>query len=94
MVARFGFEKLAGNLFSLDEATNSTISLKILGGCTEIMVWCGHPDNPTLGPVMQKMPGQRSSDFEAALDIACGRLLAILVTSRAASRLRTTTGSS
>ncbi len=94
VVASFGFEKLAGNLSALEKITNATISLDILGGCTKISVWCGHPEDPALGPVTQKVPSQRSSDFEAALEIACGRLLASLVISRATSRQRTMTKAS
>ena len=93
VVSRFGFEKLAGNLAALEKVTNATISLKILAGCTKMMVWCGHPEDPALGPVTQKIPGQRSRDFEAALEIACGRLLAALVTGRTSSRQRTTKAS-
>ncbi len=102
VVASFGFEKLTGNLSALEKITNATISLDILGGCSMISVWCGHPDKITLvpvlssveGPVTQKVPSQRSSDFEAALEIACGRLLVSLVISRATSRQRTTINAS
>jgi len=94
VVASFGFDKLTGNLSALEKVANATISLDILDGCSKISVWCGHPEDPALGPVTQKVPGQRSSDFEAALDIACGRLLASLVISRATSRQRTTTKAS
>ena len=104
VVARFGFEKLAGNLAALAQATNAPINLRIMDGCTKIMVRYDYPEDPKLepvlipkgveGPVTQSIPGQRSSDFETALEIACGRLLATLVTCRAASRQRTMTKSS
>ena len=107
VVASFGFEKLAGNLSALEKVTNATICLGILDGCSKISIWCGHPDKITLGPVLipnprrgvegpvtQKVPSQRSSDFEAALEIACSRLLASLVISRDPSRQRTTTKAS
>ena len=93
VVARFGFEKLAGNLVALEQTTNAPINLIFLDGCTKMRVWCGYSEHPTLGPVTQKIPGQRSRDFEAALEIACGRLLAALVTNRSTSRQRTTIGS-
>ena len=93
VVARFGFEKLTGNLVALEQTTNAPINLKILDGCTKMRVWCGYSEHPTLGPVTQKIPGQRSRDFEAALEIACGRLLAALVTGRTSSRQRTTKAS-
>jgi len=104
VVARFGFGKLVGNLAALAQAINAPINLRIMDGCTKIMVWYDHPEDPALesllipkgveGAVMQSIPGQRSSDFETALEIACGRLLATLVTCRAASRQRTMTKSS
>ena len=104
VVSRFGFEKLAGNLAALEKVTNATISLKILAGCTKMTVWCGHPEYPALGPVLipkgvegpvtQKIPGQRSRDFEAALEIACGRLLVSLVINRTTTLQRTTTKAS
>jgi len=89
VVADFGFEKLTGNLAALEKATKGTISLDILEGCLTISVWCGNPEEITLGPVAQKMPSQESNDFVAALEIACGRLLASLVTDRVSSRQRT-----
>lgn len=90
MVADFGFEKLTGNLAALEKAAKGTISLDVLEGCSMISVWCGNPEKITLGPVAQEISGQASSDFVAALEIACGRLLACMVTSRASSRQRTT----
>ena len=94
VVASFGFEKLTGNLAALEKVTNATISLDILDGCSKISVWCGHLDKITLGPVTQRIPSQSSSDFEAALDIACGRLLASLVINRTTTLQRTTTKAS
>lgn len=89
VVADFGFEKLTGNLAALEKATKGMVSLDILEGCLMISVWCDDPEKITLGPVTQKLPGQKSSDLVAALEIACGRLLALLVTNRASSRQRT-----
>jgi len=89
VVADFGFEKLTGNLAALEKAAKGTISLEILEGCLVISVWCGNLEEITLGPVTQKLPGQESIDLVAALEIACGRLLASLVTSRVSSRQRT-----
>ncbi len=89
VVADFGFKKLIGNLHSLEKATKGTISLDILEGCLMISVWCEDPEKITLGPVTQKIPGQGSSDLVAALEIACGRLLASLVTDRVSSKQRT-----
>jgi len=112
VVARFGFEKLVGNLAALAQATNAPINLRIMDGCTKIMVWYDYPEDPELEPVLipkgvegpvlshvegavtLSIPGQQSSDIETAMEIACGRLLAALVTSRATSRQRTTTKSS
>jgi len=102
VVADFGFEKLTGNLAALEKATKATISLEILECCSIISVWCGNPEKITLGPVLsfvegpvtQKLPGQESIDLVAALEIACGRLLASLVTSRASSRQRMATEAS
>ena len=93
VVARFGFEKLAGNLTALEKVTNATISLDILGGCSKISVWCGRQNKIALGPITQKLPSQHSGDIETALEIACGRLLAALVTGRTSSRQRTTKAS-
>lgn len=94
VVADFGFEKLAGNLAALEKATQATIHLDILDGCSKISVWCGHAEKILLGPVLsaiegpvtQKIPVPESSGVAMALEIACGRLLASLVTSRAKQR--------
>jgi len=88
VVVDFGFEKLTGNLAALEKAAKGTISLDILEGCLMISVWCDDPEKITLGPVTQKMSGKDSSNFVAALEIACGRLLASLV-NRVSSKQRT-----
>ncbi|MBT3391341.1 MAG: hypothetical protein HN413_13140 [Chloroflexi bacterium] len=86
VVVDFGFEKLTGNLAALEKATQATIHLDILDGGSLMSVWCGPPEQILLGPVTQKISAPEMDGFATALEIACGRLLASLVTSRAQRR--------
>ncbi|MBL7163237.1 MAG: hypothetical protein ISS57_11570 [Anaerolineales bacterium] len=79
VVASFGFTELDGHLEALDQCARGGISLKISEACSQLTVWVGAGDNPLLGPVIQEIPGGRTSDFEAALAMACGRLLASMI---------------
>ena len=76
VVASFGFTELTGHLEALDQCASGGISLRISNACSQLTVWVGAGDNPLLGPVIQEIPGGGTSDFEDALSMACGRLLA------------------
>ncbi len=76
VVASFGFSELAGHLQALDQCASGGISLKISNACSQLTVWVGAADSPLLGPVIQEIPGGGTSGFEAALSMACGKLLA------------------
>ncbi len=79
VVASFGFSQLSGHLQALDQHTSGGISLVISNTCSQLTVWVGTEDHPLLGPVIQEIPGGDTSDFEDALSIACGRLLASMI---------------
>ncbi len=75
-VASFGFSQLTGHLQALDQHTSGGISLMIYSACSRLTVWVGARDQPLLGPVIQEIPGTGTREFEDALSIACGKLLA------------------
>jgi hypothetical protein len=79
VVASFGFSQLTGHLQALDQHTSGGISLMISNACSQLTVWVGAGDSPLLGPVIQEIPGAGTRDFEDALSIACGRLLASMI---------------
>ncbi len=75
-VASFGFSQLTGHLQALDQHTNGGISLMISNACSQLTVWVGAGDHPLLGPIIQETSGESTREFEDALSIACGKLLA------------------
>lgn len=76
VAASFGFSELSGHLQALDQHASGGISLMISNACSQLTVWVGARDQPLLGPVIQEIPGESTLEFEDALSIACGKLLA------------------